>query len=100
MRACVLKKFTKRLTAGSASNSCQWNAGIRSLAHYMRLADFFIGKRGPGSISEALQCRLPVIVERNSKTMSQERYNGQWVTERGLGIVLSVMRSIFLGVAP
>jgi 1,2-diacylglycerol 3-beta-galactosyltransferase len=29
---------------------------------YMRLADFFIGKPGPGSISEALAMKLPVLV--------------------------------------
>lgn len=70
----------------------------RAVAHYMRLADFFIGKPGPGSISEALQCRLPVIIERNSKTMPQERYNAQWVTEKGLGIVLDSFDDIAAGV--
>src|SRR5579862_9414632 len=32
---------------------------------YMELADFFIGKPGPGSVSEALAKQLPVIVECN-----------------------------------
>ena len=68
------------------------------VAHYMRLADFFIGKPGPGSISEALQCRLPVIIERNSNTMPQERYNAQWVTEKGLGMVLDSFDDIAAGV--
>jgi 1,2-diacylglycerol 3-beta-galactosyltransferase len=56
--------------------------------YFLSLADFFIGKAGPGSISEALQFGLPVIVEQNSRTMPQERYNGKWVTEKGLGIVV------------
>jgi 1,2-diacylglycerol 3-beta-galactosyltransferase len=56
--------------------------------YFMSLADFFIGKAGPGSISEALQFGLPVIVERNARTMPQERYNGTWITEKGLGIVV------------
>jgi Glycosyltransferase family 28 C-terminal domain len=56
--------------------------------YFMSLADFFIGKAGPGSISEALQFGLPVIVERNSRTMPQERYNGTWLTEKRLGIVV------------
>ena len=60
----------------------------REMAYYMSLADFFIGKPGPGSISEALQFNLPVIVERNQRTMPQERYNTQWVSEKRLGIVL------------
>ena len=60
----------------------------------MALADFFIGKPGPGSISEALQFGLPVIVERNARTMPQERYNGTWLTEKGLGMVVPDFREI------
>ena len=56
--------------------------------YFMSVADFFIGKPGPGSISEALQFNLPVIVERNARTMPQERYNTEWVLENGVGIVL------------
>ena len=56
--------------------------------YFMSLADFFIGKAGPGSISEALQFGLPVIVERNSRTLPQERYNGTWLAEKRLGIVV------------
>jgi 1,2-diacylglycerol 3-beta-galactosyltransferase len=61
---------------------------------YMALADFFIGKPGPGSISEALQFHLPVIVECNAKTLPQERYNAEWVTEKGFGIVVTNFREI------
>ena len=61
---------------------------------YMHLADFFIGKPGPGSISEAVAMKLPVIVERNACTMPQERYNTEWVRERGVGIVLPDFRGI------
>jgi 1,2-diacylglycerol 3-beta-galactosyltransferase len=60
----------------------------------MALADFFIGKPGPGSISEALQFHLPVIVECNSKTLPQERYNAEWVTENGYGIVVPSFKKI------
>ncbi len=56
--------------------------------YYMRLADFFIGKPGPGSISEALAMKLPVIVERNARTLPQERYNADWVLEKQVGLVL------------
>jgi UDP-N-acetylglucosamine:LPS N-acetylglucosamine transferase len=68
------------------------------VAHYMALSDFFIGKPGPGSISEALQFDLPVIVERNHKTMPQERYNTDWVAEKRLGIVLRSFSEIAFGV--
>lgn len=61
---------------------------VKNVEHYMALADFFIGKPGPGSISEALQFHLPVIVECNSSTLPQERYNAEWVTEKGYGIVV------------
>jgi len=69
-----------------------------NVAHYMSLADFFIGKPGPGSISEALQFHLPVIVERNQRTMPQERYNTDWVAEKRLGIVLRSFGDIAEGV--
>ena len=55
---------------------------------YMELADFLIGKPGPGCISEALAKRLPVIVERNSWTMAHERPNADWVEQEGVGIVV------------
>lgn len=55
---------------------------------YMRAADFFIGKPGPGSISEAIHLGLPVITVSNSWTLPQERYNAEWLTENGLGLVL------------
>jgi len=60
----------------------------KQVDYYMSLADFFIGKPGPGSIAEALHFGLPVIVERNATTMPQERYNTEWVEEHEAGIVL------------
>ncbi len=67
--------------------------------YYMHLSDFFIGKPGPGSISEALAMKLPVIVERNAWTLPQERYNAQWVTERGVGLVVPNFRRVDEAVA-
>ena len=66
----------------------------QNVEYYMALADFFIGKPGPGSISEALQFHLPVIVECNSGTLPQERYNAEWVTEKGYGIVVPSFKRI------
>jgi len=66
----------------------------QNVEYYMALADFFIGKPGPGSISEALQFHLPVVVECNSKTLPQERYNAEWVTEKGYGIVVPSFKKI------
>lgn len=56
--------------------------------YFMRLADYFIGKPGPGSLSEALVTGLPVIVERNALTMVHERYNTDWVLQNGIGAVV------------
>jgi len=67
--------------------------------YYMQLADFFIGKPGPGSLSEALAMHLPVIVERNAWTLPQERYNADWVLENEVGLVLPNFRDIDKAVA-
>lgn len=61
---------------------------------YMRLADFFIGKPGPGSLSEAVHVGLPVVTIRNTWTMPQERYNTEWVRDNGLGIVAKSTRAL------
>jgi len=60
----------------------------KDVPHFMALADFFIGKPGPGSISEAIAMGLPVIVERNAWTLAHERYNADWIEERGVGLVV------------
>ena len=63
----------------------------------MHISDFFIGKPGPGSISEALAMQLPIIVERNAWTLPQERYNTEWIREKQVGIVLKSFRDIDAG---
>jgi 1,2-diacylglycerol 3-beta-galactosyltransferase len=66
----------------------------KEVPRYMQVVDYFIGKPGPGSISEAVAMHLPVIVERNAWTLPQERYNAEWVTEEGVGMVLPNFRGI------
>ncbi len=61
---------------------------------YMQIADFMLGKPGPGSISEALAMRLPVIVDCNAWTMPQERYNAEWLVENKLGMVVKNWREV------
>ncbi|NRF68905.1 galactosyldiacylglycerol synthase [Aquincola sp. S2] len=58
----------------------------------LALGDFFIGKPGPGSLSEAVQMGLPVLTVRNAWTMPQERFNTEWVRELGIGHVLPGFR--------
>ena len=66
---------------------------------HLQLGDFFIGKPGPGSLSEAVHLGLPVITTRNAWTMPQERYNAEWVREHGLGLVSPSVRAIAPAVA-
>ena len=66
----------------------------KEVPRYMQLADYFIGKPGPGSVSEAIAMHLPVIVERNAWTLPQERYNADWIRENEVGIVLRNFRGI------
>ena len=68
------------------------------IPYYMYLSDFFIGKPGPGSISEALAMHLPVMVERNAWTLPQERYNTEWIRQKDVGVVLKSFREIDTGV--
>ncbi len=67
------------------------------IPYYMHLSDFFVGKPGPGSISEAIAMRLPVVVERNAWTLPQERYNAEWIIEKQVGVVLRSFREIDSG---
>jgi hypothetical protein len=69
----------------------------REVPRFMRLANVFIGKPGPGSISEAVTMGLPVIVECNLWTLPQERYNARWVTEQGVGLALKSFREEVVG---
>ncbi len=64
------------------------------IPYYMGLSDLFIGKPGPGSISEALAMELPVIVASNAWTMPQERYNTEWLRQQGLGLVVRSYRQV------
>ena len=66
----------------------------KQIPQLMHLSDFMIGKPGPGSISEALHMKLPVIVERNAFTLAQERYNADYVREQGVGLVLDNFKDI------
>jgi UDP-N-acetylglucosamine:LPS N-acetylglucosamine transferase len=90
--------LAQRLSAMSATAPRLVMGFTSQIRHYMQLSDFFIGKPGPGSISEAVQQGLPVVVVRNTWTMPQERYNTDWVKENNAGIVLESFRFVDDGV--
>jgi UDP-N-acetylglucosamine:LPS N-acetylglucosamine transferase len=84
----------ERLQGLKTRNKILIEGFTKEIPYYMHLSDFFIGKPGPGSISESLKMSLPVIVERNAWTLPQERYNTQWIREQGVGVVLENFRDI------
>ncbi len=88
------EKLAQRLRAHPTRAPHFIEGFTHEVPYYMHLADFFIGKPGPGSISEAVAMRLPVIVECNAWTLPQERYNADWVIENGVGMVLQNFRGI------
>ena len=92
----ALEQRLKSMSASAPHRVVGFTSEIR---YYMELADFFIGKPGPGSISEALHQGLPLIVVNNTWTMPQERYNVEWIRESNAGIVLDSFRAIRSGVA-
>jgi hypothetical protein len=87
-------KLKQRVAAFRTRNRLLVKGFTKEIPYYMHLSDFFIGKPGPGSISEAVKMNLPVIVECNAWTLPQERYNAEWIREQGVGIVLGNFRNI------
>ena len=93
------KDLAERLRARSWKMPHVVEGFTTKVSDYMRISDFFIGKPGPGSMSEAVATHLPVIVVLNAKTLPQERYNAHWVLENDIGIVLPSFRTVDQAVA-
>jgi 1,2-diacylglycerol 3-beta-galactosyltransferase len=93
------EKLANALRARKSRVPCFVEGFTTRVNEYMQLADFFIGKPGPGSVSEALAMQLPVIVECNAWTLPQERYNAQWIVEKQVGLVLRGFDKIDAAVA-
>jgi hypothetical protein len=91
------QKLAERLRGIETSYPKYVEEFTSEIPYYMHLSDFFVGKPGPGSISEAIAMRLPVVVERNAWTLPQERYNTEWIREKQLGVVLPSFRTIDQG---
>jgi 1,2-diacylglycerol 3-beta-galactosyltransferase len=87
------EKLAARLRAA------RWNLPLhimgftREVNRLMHAADFLIGKPGPGSIAEAMISGLPVLVECNSSTLPQERFNTEWVVEKQVGVVVKSLKN-------
>jgi len=64
------------------------------VAELMAASDVLVTKPGPGSLAEAFQQQVPVVVTRNVHTIPQERFNTDYVARHGLGRVVSHWREI------
>lgn len=91
------EKLAERLRAQRWSIPVHVVGFTREVNRLMHAADFLIGKPGPGSIAEAVISGLPVLVECNAGTLPQERYNTEWVKEKGVGLVVRSFRSDVVG---
>ena len=87
------EKLAERLRARKWNMPLHIVGFTRQVNRLMHAADFLIGKPGPGSIAEAMISGLPVLVECNSTTLPQERYNTEWVNEKKVGMVLKSFRN-------
>jgi len=91
------KKLAERLRGMDTKFPKYVEEFTSEIPYYMHLSDFFVGKPGPGSISEAIAMHLPVVVERNAWTLPQERYNTEWIREKQVGVVLPSFGEIDAG---
>jgi 1,2-diacylglycerol 3-beta-galactosyltransferase len=64
------------------------------VADHLAACDLLVTKPGPGSLSEAFHLCVPVVVVRDRHTIPQERFNTDFVRDRGLGLVVSHWREI------
>src|SRR5258708_26089343 len=67
-------KLAERLKALSADSPRFVEGFTQEVPYYMHLSDFFIGKPGPGSISEAVSIHLPGVLGRQPWALPQQPY--------------------------
>ena len=80
------KKVKEKLEALQLDYPILTTECVNDVQNYMGVSDFFIGKPGGSSISEASIMKLPIIVELNYFTLLQEKYNAKWVEKNKIGI--------------
>lgn len=70
-----------------------------AIERYMAASDFFIGKPGPGAISEAMVMGLPMILEVGARLLAQERYNATWAQAIGAALSFRNAESLCAAIA-
>ncbi|MFA6527221.1 MAG: glycosyltransferase [Candidatus Babeliales bacterium] len=66
----------------------------KKIADLMAVSDLFITKPGPGSVNEAIQMKLPMIVDNTSPVMFWETPNIKMVEANGWGTSLSNFKDL------
>ncbi len=77
----------KAIEAGSGGRLTALGFSDR-IAELLAASDLLVTKPGPGSLAEAFQAGVPVVVTRDRNTIPQERFNTDYVERHGLGLVV------------
>ncbi|MCP5196261.1 MAG: hypothetical protein H6974_05700 [Gammaproteobacteria bacterium] len=94
IRLQVIFLCGKNQALAESLQTIQWPFGVivmgftREVHRYLAVSDLFVGKPGPGSVSEALASGLDLLLDR-SMAMPQERPLLKWVEREGLGRAFS-----------
>lgn len=65
----------------------------KAVPYYMRIADFVVGKAGPGTIMESTALGLPLLLD-VSHIMPHEENNAAWVLQKNLGMTFKTPRQL------
>jgi hypothetical protein len=71
----------------------------KRIADYLSASDVLVTKPGPGSLAEAFQQGVPVVVNCNARTIPQERFNAELVRAQGVGRVVPTVEEMPAAVA-
>ena len=87
---------SRSMTAQSAGAGGRLHAlGFTTrIADYLAASDLLVTKPGPGSLAEAFQQRVPVVVTSHARTIPQERWNAEMVKQLDLGRVVGSMEEM------
>ena len=82
----VFRELTELRQSGQLSG-CYPISFTDKVPQLLQLSQFFIGKPGPGGISEAVQMGC-VVITAKKRVMPQEAFNLEFIDKKGLGIVI------------
>lgn len=65
----------------------------KEVPYYMQIADFLVGKPGPGTIMEGIALGLPVLLD-TSHVMPHEEDNALWVAQHNWGLPFNTAQQL------